>query len=63
MSERVARFTEGRAIGAQQRAALYADWGATVSHRSGETVDPFIADLTVALDTGRLKTGAPCRGE
>jgi enolase len=34
-----------------------------VSHRSGETVDPFIADLTVALGTGHLKTGAPCRGE
>lgn len=37
--------------------------GAMVSHRSGETVDSFIADLTVALDTGHLKTGAPCRGE
>jgi len=34
-----------------------------VSHRSGETVDAFIADLTVALDTGHLKAGAPCRGE
>ena len=34
-----------------------------VSHRSGETVDSFIADLTVALGTGHLKTGAPCRGE
>jgi enolase len=40
-----------------------ANWGAMVSHRSGETVDSFIADLTVALDTGHLKTGAPCRGE
>ena len=30
---------------------------------SGETVDSFIADLTVALGTGHLKTGAPCRGE
>ena len=38
-------------------------WGAFVSHRSGETVDSFIADLTVALDTGHLKTGAPARGE
>jgi hypothetical protein len=26
------------------------DWGAFVSHRSGETVDSFIADMTVALD-------------
>ena len=39
------------------------NWGAMVSHRSGETVDSFIADLTVALGTGHLKTGAPCRGE
>jgi enolase len=34
-----------------------------VSHRSGETVDSFIADLTVAMGTGQLKTGAPCRSE
>lgn len=40
-----------------------AGWGSMVSHRSGETVDSFIADLTVAMDTGHLKTGAPCRGE
>jgi enolase len=26
-------------------------------------VDSFIADMTVALDTGHLKTGAPARGE
>lgn len=45
------------------RMAYAADWGAMVSHRSGETVDSFIADFTVALDTGHLKTGAPCRGE
>ena len=38
-------------------------WGAFVSHRSGETVDSFIADLTVGLDCGHLKTGAPARGE
>ena len=43
--------------------ARKAGWGAMVSHRSGETVDSFIADLTVALGTGHLKTGAPCRGE
>ena len=43
--------------------ARKAGWGAMVSHRSGETVDSFIADLTVALRTGHLKTGAPCRGE
>jgi len=40
-----------------------AGWGAMVSHRSGETVDSFIADFTVAMSTGHLKTGAPCRGE
>jgi enolase len=34
-----------------------------VSHRSGETDDPFIADLAVACNTGQIKTGAPCRGE
>ena len=45
------------------RLAYQANWGAMVSHRSGETVDSFIADLTVALATGHLKTGAPCRGE
>jgi len=45
------------------RMAFKAGWGAMVSHRSGETVDSFIADFTVAMATGHLKTGAPCRGE
>jgi enolase len=45
------------------RIARKAGWGAMVSHRSGETVDSFIADFTVAMGTGHLKTGAPCRGE
>jgi len=40
-----------------------AGWGAMVSHRSGETVDSFISDFVVAMGTGHLKTGAPCRGE
>lgn len=48
---------------AATRLAQFHGWGAFVSHRSGETVDTFISDLTVALDTGHLKTGAPCRGE
>lgn len=39
------------------------NWGAFISHRSGETVDSFIADMTVGLRAGHLKTGAPCRGE
>ncbi len=43
--------------------AFKAGWTAMVSHRSGETVDSFIADLTVAMGTGQLKTGAPCRSE
>ncbi|NEQ44910.1 MAG: phosphopyruvate hydratase [Leptolyngbya sp. SIOISBB] len=34
-----------------------------VSHRSGETPDDFIADLVVAMETGQIKSGAPCRGE
>jgi len=56
----VGTLTETRAA---VDAARLAGWGAMVSHRSGETVDSFIADLTVALGTGHLKTGAPCRGE
>lgn len=38
-------------------------WSTVVSHRSGETIDSFIADLTVAMNTGLIKSGAPCRGE
>jgi enolase len=34
-----------------------------VSERSGETEDPIIADLCVALNAGQIKTGAPVRGE
>jgi enolase len=40
-----------------------AGWGQMVSHRSGETPDPFIADLAVASGCGQLKSGAPARGE
>ena len=36
---------------------------AVISHRSGETEDTFIADLSVAVNAGQIKTGAPCRGE
>ena len=43
--------------------ALKAGWTAVVSHRSGETEDTTIADLCVALGTGQIKTGAPCRSE
>lgn len=34
-----------------------------MSHRSGETEDATIADLSVATACGQIKTGAPCRGE
>ncbi|XP_052875055.1 enolase-like isoform X2 [Gossypium arboreum] len=40
-----------------------AGWGVMASHRSGETEDTFIADLSVSLATGQIKTGAPCRSE
>jgi len=38
-------------------------WTAVTSHRSGETEDATIADLAVALNTGQIKTGAPCRSD
>lgn len=38
-------------------------WTAVVSHRSGETEDTTISDLCVGLNTGQIKTGAPCRSE
>jgi len=38
-------------------------WTAVVSHRSGETEDTFIADFSVALNTGQIKTGSACRSE
>ena len=34
-----------------------------ISHRSGETEDTFVADLSVAVNAGQIKTGAPCRME
>ena len=43
--------------------AQQAGWAAIVSHRSGETEDTTIADLTVSLNTGLIKAGAPCRSE
>jgi len=48
-----------RAVEMSQRAG----WTAIVSHRSGETEDSTIADLVVALNTGQIKTGAPCRSD
>ena len=40
-----------------------AGWMVTVSHRSGETEDPFIAHLATAYESEFIKTGAPARGE
>ncbi len=45
------------------RMAQKAGYTAVVSHRSGETEDTTIADLAVAMSTGQIKTGAPCRSE
>jgi enolase len=38
-------------------------WTAVVSHRSGETEDATISDLSVALNAGQIKTGAPARSD
>ncbi|KAG4961795.1 hypothetical protein AAZX31_14G009600 [Glycine max] len=43
--------------------AKEAHWGVVTSHRCGETIDSFIADLSVGLASGVIKAGAPCRGE
>jgi enolase len=43
--------------------AFRAGYGVCVSERSGETEDPIIADLVVALNAGQIKTGSPVRGE
>lgn len=40
-----------------------AGYTAIASHRSGESEDTLIADLSVALNCGQIKTGAPCRSE
>ncbi len=43
--------------------AKKAGYTAVVSHRSGETEDPFIADLVVALGAGQIKTGSLSRSD
>jgi enolase len=45
------------------RVAQRAAYTTVISHRSGETEDPTIADLAVAVNAGQIKTGAPARGE
>ena len=39
------------------------DYGAVISHRSGETEDTFIADLSVAMGMGQIKTGSISRSD
>ncbi|MDR1187628.1 MAG: phosphopyruvate hydratase [Bifidobacteriaceae bacterium] len=48
-----------QAVQMAQRAGFWA----MTSHRSGETEDTTIADLSVATNAGQIKTGAPARGE
>lgn len=43
--------------------AKRAGYKTIISHRSGETEDTTIADLSVALNAGQIKTGAPCRSD
>ena len=43
--------------------AKRASYTSVISHRSGETEDPFIADLAVATNAGQIKTGSLCRSE
>src|SRR5208282_1465295 len=40
-----------------------AGWNTVVSHRSGETEDAFLADFTVAMGGGQIKTGSASRSE
>ena len=39
------------------------NYTAVLSHRSGETEDTTIADISVATNCGQIKTGAPCRSD
>jgi enolase len=43
--------------------ATRAGWTSVVSHRSGETEDSTIADLSVALNVGQIKTGSMSRSD
>jgi enolase len=45
------------------RMAQKAGYSAVISHRSGETEDTFISDLSVALETGQIKTGSMSRSD
>jgi enolase len=56
----IGTLTETRVVIEQ---AQRAGWSTIVSHRSGETEDTTIADLSVAVNAGFIKTGAPARSE
>jgi len=43
--------------------SVRANYTTVTSHRSGETDDATIADLSVATNAGQIKTGSMCRGE
>lgn len=43
--------------------AMSNEYAVMASHRSGDTEDPFVADLSVGIECGQIKSGAPCRGE
>lgn len=55
----------GTLTGANETIKLAAkhNYNHIISHRSGETIDTFIADFAVATSAGQIKTGAPCRSE
>jgi len=54
--------TLSEAIDAAQL-AFGSGYGVQVSERSGQTEDTWLADISVGLSAGQIKTGAPCRGE
>ncbi|MFA5869124.1 MAG: phosphopyruvate hydratase [Candidatus Bathyarchaeia archaeon] len=43
--------------------AMKNEYGVMASHRSGDTEDPWVADLSVGIGCGQIKSGAPARGE
>lgn len=43
--------------------AMKNKYGVMASHRSGDTEDPWVADLSVGISCGQIKSGAPARGE
>ena len=54
--------TVSETLEAVKLAKLYG-WKIIISHRSGETLDDFIADLAVGVQSDYIKSGAPARGE